>query len=61
VADQELARHARDFVSSVIQFSESWESVAEDPEPDLVRIDYDFEALADYAAEWGPWEDPDDD
>jgi hypothetical protein len=61
VADQGLARDARDFVSSVIQFSESWESVAEDPEPDLVRIDYDFEALADYAAEWGPWEDPDDD
>jgi hypothetical protein len=28
------AKHARDFIGSVIRFSESWESVTEGPDPD---------------------------
>jgi len=53
VEDQALARHATDFLSDVLMFSEPGESIEDAPTPSLMPIEYDDEASAEYAAEYG--------
>lgn len=50
--DPALAREAADFVADVIAFSEPADTACPGPEPNLVRAEFDDEAMAEYAAEF---------
>jgi hypothetical protein len=52
--DRALVEHMTRFVEAVISFSEPWGSGTVGPEPDLVSVEFDDEAIAEYLAEWGP-------
>jgi hypothetical protein len=47
--DEHLARHATAFVSDVITFSEPIDSTCAAPEPNLVAVEFDDEAMAEAA------------
>jgi hypothetical protein len=49
--DPLLAKHATSFVAEMIAFSEPVDSACVAPEPNLVQVDYDDEAMARAAAE----------
>jgi hypothetical protein len=51
--DPALAEHATAFVAEMIPFSEPVDSACAGPEPNLVQVGYDDEAIAQAAAEMG--------
>jgi hypothetical protein len=59
--DAKLVSDAADFVADMIAFSEPITSTSSGPEPDLVEIGYDNEAMAQAAAERDAEHEYDDD
>jgi hypothetical protein len=55
--DGELAREATSFLGDLIAFSEPLGSVAPGPEPELVSVDWDDEAMREAMRAMQPWHD----
>lgn len=55
--DRALAREATSFLDSLISFSELLVSVAPDPRPDLVSVEYDEVAMWEAMAAMEPWDE----
>lgn len=60
INDPALLEHATDFLIDVLALSEPWDSTALRPAPELVAVDYDDDAFADYLAELDPDSQDDD-
>lgn len=54
--DQELMRQNRKFLMDTIRFSEPWASASVQPKPEMVNIEWDDDAFAEYVSELGPRE-----
>jgi hypothetical protein len=58
--DPALMDRNQRFLLDVVRFSQPLDSATPGPEPELVHSDWDDEAFAQYAAEWGPDGEPED-
>jgi hypothetical protein len=58
--DPHLVDEATDFLGSVIAFSEPWDATCVGPEPDLIDVEFDDDAMREAAAQLAEDEDEDD-